>query len=122
MLRRVVASSLVALALSPFTAPFCTCDLSTLVAGHARHVTPPETFAFPTVITLDTSVIPADSSLAEIQLSEPPTAARARFFMTSEGALEVPSVHLGLLRPAPDNARPKLLLPTGRTLGIGLRI
>ena len=37
MLRKVAATWLLVLALSPFTAPFSTCDLVSLIAGSAAH-------------------------------------------------------------------------------------
>lgn len=37
MLRKVLAVCLLALAVSPFTAPFVTCDMSILLKGHGGH-------------------------------------------------------------------------------------
>jgi hypothetical protein len=77
MLRRVFAFWLVILALSPFTAPFCTCDLSTLPSEQATHrrVVTDSTAASESVRGLSMSMAsPAES----------PVAGRAKFFVTSQ--------------------------------------
>jgi hypothetical protein len=88
VLRRFLAYVLIALAFSPFTRPFSTCDLSALF-------TKPITGAFisqaPRWASLDTRVmrtqVPAvesvDDALLQVRSAEPPVVGRARFATTS---------------------------------------
>jgi len=88
-LRKAVAVWLLLLALSPFTAPFSTCDLSTFsttdaTAGvHIGKLSP-----------LAETLI--DEALAQLQSPESPVAGRAKFFVNSETAALQHGSHLGL--------------------------
>jgi hypothetical protein len=62
MLRKLSAASLVVLALSPFTAPFATCDLGTLL-GHAAPHRAPLAPRSKTALTNDSSVSTVPSTL-----------------------------------------------------------
>jgi len=88
-LRKAVAVWLFLLALSPFTAPFSTCDLSTLSgvsATDALHIGK----LSPRAETL------VDEALAQLQSPESPVAGRGKFFVPSEvTALPHPPLHLG---------------------------
>jgi hypothetical protein len=99
-LRKVVAVWLLLLAASPFTAPFSTCDLSSLSGGYAiagRHVgqlsPSPETLV--------------DEALAQLQSPESPAAGRAKFFVSTDAAaLPHASLHLGVRANPPfDSSR-----------------
>ena len=89
-LRKAIAVWLLLLALSPFTAPFSTCDLSTFSntsAAAAVHIgkLPPLT---------ETLV---DEALAQLQSPESPAAERAKFFVNSRTtALPYASIDLGI--------------------------
>jgi hypothetical protein len=89
-LRKVAALWLLLLALSPFTAPFSTCDLSTFSAACATdglHIGK----LSPLAETL------VDEALAQLQSPESPVAGRAKFFVRSEAtALPHASLHLDL--------------------------
>ena len=74
MFRQVLSCWLVVLALSPFTAPFCTCDLSTLLAKHAGAEHEPQW----TYVDADAATTVA-SPMALLHPSEPPVTGRARF-------------------------------------------
>jgi hypothetical protein len=62
MLRKFSAASLIVLALSPFTAPFSTCDLSTLL-GHAGTHGVPLAPRSKTALTTDSSVSTVPSAI-----------------------------------------------------------
>ena len=75
-LRKAVAVWLLLLALSPFTAPFSTCDLSTFSSASATaglHIGK----LSPLAETL------VDEALAQLQSPESPAAGRAKFFVNS---------------------------------------
>ena len=74
MLRQGLSCWIVALAVSPFTAPFRTCDLSALLAKHAEAEHGPQA----TNLDADAGITVA-SSIAWLHPSEPPVTGRARF-------------------------------------------
>ena len=78
MFRQALSCWIVALALSPFTAPFCTCDFSTLLATlSAKHA---EAEHEPQLTHVDAdAAITVASRLALPHSSEPPVTGRARF-------------------------------------------
>jgi hypothetical protein len=73
MFVRVIAAWLALLALTPFTAPFATCDLETLLAAHA----PEDTHRTPSSLSI------ADASLPQAALRFSPSG-RVRFIALSE--------------------------------------
>lgn len=100
-LRKTVAVWLLLLALSPFTAPFSTCDLSVFSNGSATeglHIGK----LFPLAETL------VEKALAQLQSPESPVAGRAKFFVHTEAtALPQTSLHLGLRAQwTPGSSRP----------------
>src|SRR5689334_8936092 len=92
--RKVAACWLILLALSPFTAPFATCDLTTLSSGVTSQTAHLTTFS-PLGETL------VDELLAQLHAPEAPAASRTKYFVQSR------SVALGA---APVSAR--TLAPT----------
>ena len=74
MVRRVVAVWLVLLALSPYTAPFCACDLSTLTAPSGAHANLASTAPASHIINVETSI-------SDVHQPEPPVLARDRFIV-----------------------------------------
>src|SRR5713226_4189997 len=89
MLRRAFAYWLLALAVSPFTAPFSTCELSTLSAERTGEEARVTRFPAPAAILVDASLPP-------VQQLDPPVAGRAKFFVTSQFTfLGFCSAHLG---------------------------
>src|SRR5262249_45044924 len=97
-LRKTIAVWLLLLALSPFTAPFSTCDLSTFSLAHAA-----SGVRVGKLSPLSETLI--DEALAELQSSESPVAGRTRFLIHSEAAalLHAP-VALGLRDQHPFNS------------------
>jgi len=108
-LRKAVAVWLLLLALSPFTAPFSTCDLSTFSNGSAT-----EGLHIGKLSPLAETLV--DEALAQLQSPESPAAGRAKFFVQSEAsALPHSLLHLGLrAQRTPDSSRPLSRL-TGST-------
>lgn len=87
-LRKAAALWLLLLALSPFTAPFSTCDLSTLSNGYI----PRDPHIGKLSRSAETVV---DELLAQLQSPEAPAAGRTKFFVTSQSAvLRSALVHL----------------------------
>jgi hypothetical protein len=77
MLRRLLALCLVTLALSPFSAPFCTCDLATAAAL-------PDSLRQHVVGTQSIAPVTVDQSLEQPRFSEPTASAPTRFRATSD--------------------------------------
>jgi hypothetical protein len=90
VVRRLLASLLIVLALSPFTAPFCTCDLSTLAAEYARSTTHFTTFA-------TASAVGVDASSPLLSREPPASCGRPRFFVSSIlASVVLPSRYCGV--------------------------
>jgi hypothetical protein len=106
MFRRIVASCFIVLALSPFTAPFSTCDLSALRADPPRQRLR-ETTPVPLPGTVVTSSIPERDS-------EPPAAGRARFVVSQQSAsFFFPSTAFGAVMSRRSNGAALHLAPPG---------
>jgi len=99
MFRRLVASWFVVLALSPFTAPFVTCDLSAFrPEPRTPHLRADAPLALPATLV---------SSPAQSHSTEPPAAGRARFVVRQQSASFLfPSneFRAALSRPSDDAA------------------
>jgi hypothetical protein len=87
MLAKLFAATLVFLTLTPFTAPFSTCDL-TILLGHADQQGTPLAPASPTAS--------AETSTSSLVPSAPPTAARIR--LLARAAVSLPHTS-PLVRP-----------------------
>jgi hypothetical protein len=99
--RKAVAVWLLLLALSPFTAPFSTCDLSTFSNASAT-----EGLHIGKLSPLAETLV--DEALAQLQSPESPVAGRAKFFVHSEAsAVPHSSLHRGLrVQRTLDSSRP----------------
>lgn len=79
MLRKVLAACLLALAVSPFTAPFVTCDLLMLLKGHGGH----SAVAIPAMPTAAGDVSPETTFQSPVSQSPSPTPAGRTWFLAS---------------------------------------
>jgi hypothetical protein len=108
--RKAVAVWLLLLALSPFTAPFSTCDLSALSSR-----SPTGGFHFGTLSPPSETLV--DEAIAQLQSPESPVAGRAKFFVTLEAAT-LPLVSLqrdprASHPPGSSQSRSRATTPTG---------
>ena len=77
--RKVLAACLLALAVSPFTAPFVTCDLLMLLKGHGGH----SAVAIPAMPTAARDVSPETTFQSPVSQSPSPTPAGRTWFLAS---------------------------------------
>jgi hypothetical protein len=112
MFRRLVASWFVLLALSPFTAPFVTCDLSAFRAEPRKaHLRADAPLGLPATI---------ESSSARAHAHEPPAAGRARFAVSQQStSFLLPANQFGSVLSRPSDRAAIHLAPPG---GTSLRI